>query len=134
MEQRRTLGAEQVLDHRTDEADALRGSRRYDSVLIAAGSPSRWVTAARPGARMALTDGGAWPRSVPASLHARVRSVPVAAGHDSDDLSWLATRIASGDLTPVVGRRYGLGEIRRAHAELGQGATCGARIICHEEC
>jgi len=45
----------------------------------------------------------------------------------------LARRIAAGELVPVVGRRYGAAEVGRAHAELGSGGTCGARIIDHRD-
>lgn len=78
-------------------------------------------------------DGGAWLPSVPAAMRAGVRSVPIAAGHDCDDLTWLARRIATGELVPILGRRYGAAEVGRAHAELGSGETCGARIIDHRD-
>ena len=133
LERCRGLGAEHARDYRGPEAEAMRGSRSYDGVVVAAGSPAAWFGAARRGKTAALTDGGAWLPSVPAAVRAGVRSVPIAAGHDCDDLTWLARRIAAGELVPVVGRRYGVAEVGRAHAELGSGGTCGARIIDHRD-
>ena len=125
------LGADEAYDYRGEEAAQLRASRRYDGMVVAAGRPSGWFTAVRRGGRAALTDGGVWPGSVLRAVRAGVRSIPIAAGLGSGDLRWLARRIAGGDLVPVVGRRYGVGEVDRAHAELGAGPTCGARIIDH---
>ena len=125
------LGADEAYDYRGEEAAQLRASRRYGGMVVAAGRPSDWFTAVRRGGRAALTDGGAWPGSVVRAVRAGVRSIPIAAGHGSGDLRWLARRIVGGDLVPVVGRRYGVGEVGRAHAELGTGPTRGARIIDH---
>lgn len=125
------LGADEAYDYRGEEAAQLRASRRYDGMVVAAGRPSDWFNAVRRGGRAALTDGGAWPGSVVRAVRAGVRSIPIAAGHGSGDLRWLARRIVGGDLVPVVGRRYGVGEVGRAHAELGAGPTRGARIIDH---
>ncbi|MFC2361008.1 MAG: zinc-binding dehydrogenase [Actinomyces dentalis] len=125
------LGADEAYDYRGEEAVQLRASRRYDGMVVAAGRPSDWFTAVRRGGRAALTDGGVWPGSVVRAVRAGVRSIPIAAGHGSGDLRWLARRIAGGDLVPVVGRRYGVGEVGRAHTELGTGPTRGARIIDH---
>ena len=125
------LGADEAYDYRGEEAAQLRASRRYDGMVVAAGRPSDWFTAVRRGGRAALTDGGAWPGSVVRAVRAGVQSIPIAAGHASGDLRWLSRRIAGGDLVPVVGRRYGVGEVGRAHAELGTGPTRGARIIDH---
>ena len=133
LERCRGLGAEHVRDYRSPEAEAMRGSRSYDGVVVAAGSPAAWFGAACRGATAALTDGGSWLPSVPAAVRAGVRSVPIAAGHDCDDLTWLARRIAAGELVPIVGRRYGAAEVGRAHAELGSGGTCCARIIDHRD-
>lgn len=125
------LGADEAYDYRGEEAAQLRASRRYGGMVVAAGRPSDWFNAVRRGGRAALTDGGAWPGSVVRAVRAGVRSIPIAAGHGSGDLRWLARRIVGGDLVPVVGRRYGVGEVGRAHAELGTGPTRGARIIDH---
>lgn len=128
-----TLGAAEAWDHRGTEMSELRASQRYDALVVAAGKPSEWLPAVRRGGRAAITDGGAWPGSIPTALRTGMRSVPVAAGHGSEELTWLARRIARGDLVPVVGRRYGPDGVARAHAELGAGGTCGARIIDHRQ-
>ena len=132
LDQCKDFGAVDVYDYRCAEAERVRGSRRYDGVVVAAGNPAAWFRAARRGAAVVLTDGGAWPRSLPAAARAGARSVPIAAGHDHKDLTWLARRIATGELVPVIGRRYGVQAVFRAHAALGSGGTCGARIIDHQ--
>ncbi|GAB3623608.1 hypothetical protein GCM10027418_16910 [Mariniluteicoccus endophyticus] len=126
------MGASEVFDHRHDTRDVA-GSRRHDGVVVAAGAPADWCAAARPGARVALTDASTWPGSLPAARRAGVRTAAVAAGHDAADLTWLAHRIATRDVPGVVGRRYAPADLARAHAELGQGGTCGARTVDHLE-
>lgn len=127
----RTLGARQVLDHRGDTSD-LQSCGDYDAVIVTAGKPRHWLGAARRGGRAALTDGGTWPSSLIAAMKHQVRSIPVPAGHDAGDLTWLAHRIAAGELDPIVGHRYPSTDIRRAHQELGRPGTLGARLIDHE--
>lgn len=78
---------------------------------------------------MALTDALAWPASIPGALRNRVRTVPVAAGHDSSNLTWLAERIATGDLIPVVHSRFVPSGIRGAFDSLRERGTLGARLI-----
>lgn len=68
LERCRGLGAEHVRDYRSPEAEAMRGSRSYDGVVVAAGSPAAWFGAACRGATAALTDGGSWLPSVPAAM------------------------------------------------------------------
>lgn len=131
LERCRDLGADEVYDYHDAQTESLRHSRRYAGAVVAAGEPSAWFGAVRRGGRAALTDGGAWPLSLPAALRAGVRSRAVAAGHDRDDLTLLAGWIAKGDLSPVVGRRYDAADVRRAHAEFGEGGTCGARLVVH---
>lgn len=126
----RSLGACSVHDHRGDTA-VLQTCGEHDAVVIAAGRPAHWIGAARRGGRAVLTDGGAWPSSLLAATRHRVRAVPVAAGHDAEDLTWLAHRIAAGELEPIVGRRYRHTDVRRAHEELGLPGTVGARMIDH---
>lgn len=127
----RMLGARQVLDHHGDTAE-LQSCGDYDAVIITAGTPRHWLGAVHRGGRAALTDGGTWPSSVIAAMTHRVRTIPVAAGHDAGDLTWLAHRIAAGELEPIVGRRYPCTDIRRAHEELGLPGTRGARLIDHD--
>lgn len=133
LEQCRDLGAGDVYDYRCAEIERVRESRHYDGVVVAAGDPAAWFRAARRGAVAALTDGGAWPRSLPAAARAGVRSVPIAAGHDCKNLTWLARKIAARELVPVIGRRFGVHDAPRAHAALDSGGTCGARIIDHRD-
>ena len=125
-------GAQQVWDHRGDTS-TLSNSGAYDGLVIAAGRPADWMAAVRRGARAAVTDGGAWPGSLPAGLHRRVATRPVAAGHATADLEWLGRHIAGGDLVPVAGTLYAPRTACEAYASLGAGRTAGARLIDHEE-
>lgn len=126
------LGAEQAWDHRSETIRA-RSSRDYDGIVLAAGRPSDWFSALHRRGRMALTDGGAWPGSIPGAFRNHVKAVPVAAGHASSNLAWLAERIATHDLTPVVHSRFAPSDIRSAFDSLTQRGTRGARLIEHPD-
>lgn len=128
----RELGAQQVWDHHSD-ATRQCSRRSYDGIVLAAGRPGDWFGALRRRGRMALTDGGAWPGSIPGAIRNNVRTVPVAAGHASSNLTWLAERIAARDLVPVVGSRYAPSGIRSAFDSLTQAGTLGARLIEHPD-
>lgn len=125
------MGADLVVDHRSQDCTALQQGRRYDGIVLAAGEPASWCGAGVPGARMALTDGSAWPRSLMAARRTGMASRPVAAGHDSRDLTWLAHRIADGELPGVVGATFAPHQAVEAHRALNTPGTCGARVIDH---
>lgn len=123
-------GAQRFWDHRTDTT-IVRNSGAYDGLVIAAGRPTNWIPAARRTGRAAITDGGAWPGSLPRGLRHRVATRPIAAGHATEDLEWLGRHIASGALTPVAGTLHYPHAAHEAFASLGGGRTAGARLIDH---
>ncbi len=126
------LGASKSFDHRSaeDVNQALSGS--YDAVLVAAGDPVLWLSAARRGGRVAYVDADSGLRGAVKARGSGVSTSLITAGNGADDLSWLAAQMASGLLKPVVGQRYAITDIQRAHAELGTLPTCGARVIDHQ--
>ncbi|RLP11558.1 quinone oxidoreductase family protein [Propionibacterium australiense] len=128
----RDLGAQEAWDHR-DDLEEIQSSRGYDGMVAAAGRPAEWLTAVRPGGRTVVVDGGAWPATVAPALRQHVTSLPVAAGHASQDLAWLARAIAARELMPVVGSWHSPKRIRSAYEELDSGNTLGARLIDHSE-
>lgn len=65
LERCRGLGAEHVRDYRSPEAEAMRGSRSYDGVVVAAGSPAAWFGAACRGATAAPGSRRCPPRCAP---------------------------------------------------------------------
>ena len=73
----------------------------------------------------------AWAKALPGWRGRKVTLSPVAAGHSATDLTWLAERVADGQLRPVVGRRYSIDRISDAHCDLGAPGTCGGRLIVH---
>lgn len=125
------LGATKVFDHTTASVDAVRRSGAYDAVVVAAGQGKDWLGASRPGGRVVLTRADGWLRTLPSAIRSSRRILAVAAGHSAADLTWLARRVADGQLTPAVGRTYGVDELARAHREYGHGGTAGARLIRH---
>lgn len=128
----RDLGAQQAWGHRSEAARA-RSRRDYNGIVLAAGRPSDWFGALRRQGRMALTDGGMWPSSISGAIRNHVKALPVAAGHASRNLTWLAERIATGDLSPVVHSRFAPSDIGSAFDSLRQPGTLGARLIEHPD-
>lgn len=126
------LGAQQAWDHRREAAHA-RSRRNYDGIVLAAGRPSDWFSALDRKGRMAITDGGMWPGSIPGAVRNQVKAIPVAAGHASSNLTWLAERIATRELSPVVHSRFAPVDIRSAFDSLTQPGTLGARLIEHPD-
>lgn len=126
------LGADRVWDY-NGAISELQSGREYDGLVLAAGRSSNWTGALRRGGRMALTDGTAWPASIPGAIRSRVRSIPVAAGHASHDLTWLAERISTGDLVAVVDSWFEPSDIHGAIDSLTSPGTLGARLIEHPD-
>ena len=73
-----------------------------------------------------------WFRTLPSAIRNSRRVVAVAAGHSATDLTWLAQRVADGQLQPAVGRTYDIDDLARAHRDHGHGGTAGARLIMHK--
>lgn len=124
LEMVRGLGAEEVLDYAL--GDPAAGRAGYDVVFDAGG----WLTLGqnrrplRPGGIAVLAGAGPHPnlagiagRLVEAQVRSRLdsrRYVSYLANRTPEDLEFLRSMLESGQLRPVIDRRYGLDEIREA--------------------
>lgn len=124
-----SMGAEQVFDHAATHHDGPAAA--YERILVAAGQAAAWFGALKPGGVIACARIDAWVRGLPAAVRRGVGIRSVAAGHASADLTLLAGLVATGELRYHVGRTYPIAELPRAHAELGDGGTRGARLVIH---
>ncbi len=128
----RGLGATRVFDHTTASVDTARRSGSYDAVVVAAGRGKDWLDAARSGGRVVLTRADSWVATIPSAVRSSRCVLGVAAGHSAADLTWLAQRVAEGQLAPTIGKSYDIDDLARAHSEYGHGGTAGARLIRHQ--
>jgi NADPH:quinone reductase-like Zn-dependent oxidoreductase len=138
VEQARSLGADQVIDY-TGE-DFTRGGRRYDVILDVAGSKS-WSRCKRvlnPHATLVMVGGPKGPFLGPLGHIAKVRlaalrgsqkAVFFMAKFNGPDLGVLRELLESGNVKPVVEKRYELGEVADALRYMGEGHAQGKIVI-----
>jgi NADPH:quinone reductase-like Zn-dependent oxidoreductase len=135
----RSLGAEEIIDHGTEDFTNRRDQwnvifdiggngpfgrcRRVltpDGILIAIGGPAgRWLA---PAGRLLEA-------VILSPLTPRRRVVPFVAKGDSDDLALLASLVERGTITPVIDRRYPLHQTAEAVRRLGAGGVQGKVVI-----
>jgi NADPH:quinone reductase-like Zn-dependent oxidoreductase len=137
----RSLGADHVVDYTT--ADFTAGPERYDLIIDNVGnhSLSKMRRVLKPGGRYIMVGGpkGRWIDPLPRALGALVMSrfgtqemrffISKMSGKD---LTTLADLAQAGRVTPVVDRKYGLGEIRAAMAYLETGRARGKVVVTME--
>jgi NADPH:quinone reductase-like Zn-dependent oxidoreductase len=135
----RSLGAHHVVDYTRE--DFTRGERRYDLLLDIAGSRSfsdcRRVLAA--GARVIVMGAPKGTRllgPLPHMLGMRLgavgsgrKTVFFVAKLNSTDLGALSKLLESGQVTPVIDRRHGLGDVAEAFRYLGEGHARGKIVV-----
>jgi NADPH:quinone reductase-like Zn-dependent oxidoreductase len=142
VEQARALGAEHVIDYTRE--DFTRSDARYDLILDVAGSKS-WSRCRRvlnPQARLVIVGGPAGRLLGPlghiasvrlAALFSRQRSSQKAvffiAGWNKPDMEVLRELIESGNVKPVIEKRYELGEVADAIRYIGEGHAQGKLVI-----
>jgi NADPH:quinone reductase-like Zn-dependent oxidoreductase len=135
----RSIGADDVVDYTRD--DFTRSGRRYDLILDVAGSRS-WSEYKRvlgPDSRFVLAGG---PRTNPwigplgrfaqlqlGSIGDRRRPTLFVAKMSRPDLLVLAELIEAGKLTPVIHRRYELGQVAEAFDYIGEGHASGKVVV-----
>jgi len=137
----RSIGADRVIDYTRE--DFTKGEERYDVVLDNVGnhalSDLRRVLA--PGGRYVMVGGpkGRWldpmPRAIGAALLSRVVRQHMGfflARLDPADLSFLGELASAGKLTPVVDRRYTLGDVPEAVRYLEAGHARGKVVVAVE--
>ena len=135
----RSIGAARVIDYTRE--DFTRSDQRYDLMLDTVGSRS-WSDCKRvlaPQATVVVVGGPktnrwlgplghlAWFRLD--SLFDRRRVILFVASLNQKDLAALNELFEAGTVTPVIDRRYDLGEISEALAYLGEGHAGGKVVI-----
>lgn len=139
MELVRSIGADEVLDYTT--TNFTKEADRYDIILDCAATHP--FAAAR---RVLSPDGvyvmvgwpdkGNWISPLTKMLKLMLASVfrsqsmsPVLASANHDDLETLRQLLESGEVTPVIDRRYQLDEATAAMRRLGEGHASGKSVI-----
>jgi NADPH:quinone reductase-like Zn-dependent oxidoreductase len=137
----RSLGADDMVDYTKE--DYTRGSRRFDLIVDLVGnhSPSAHRRALTPTGRLVIVGGGAgdwlgpfWNplKAVVLSLFVDQTLKPMLARIDPDGLATLAEMVASGQVTPVIDRRYPLAEVPAAIRYSEEGRARGKIIVTVE--
>lgn len=139
MELARTLGADEVVDYRTE--DFTRSGERYDLVLDIAGNRS-WRALSRVltrRGRVVIVGAPRGGRLVGplrriigkrlAGMLSRRSAVFFIAKFNRPDLETLAEMAAAGQVTPVIDATYPLAETARAFRHLGDGHAAGKVVV-----
>jgi NADPH:quinone reductase-like Zn-dependent oxidoreductase len=141
LEMVRSIGADEVIDY--TEEDFTEGPVRYDLILDMVGnhSLSKLKGAMTPEGKTVLVGGGGpdsgnWvaplARPVKALLYAPFTTeefLPFLALLNQEDLATLGDLVASGEVTPVIDRRYSLSEVPNAIRYMEEGHTQGKVIV-----
>ncbi len=129
----RSLGADTVLDHRTQ--DFTRVPERYDHIVDISGLSSigalrRLLTP--KGALLVVGGRGGFGRFLGAGLRRRIlrqRTFGIMAGCRVDDLALLGRLAAEGKIKPVIDRAYSLMEAPQAMAKAARHQAKGKLVI-----
>jgi NADPH:quinone reductase-like Zn-dependent oxidoreductase len=138
VDQARSLGADHAIDYTRD--DFTKGSRRYDLVLDIAGSKS-WRQCRRvltSDGRLVIVGGegnpligplghiaATWLAAVPGKRNATF----FVANLNRADLEFLGELLDSGQVKPVIEKRYELAEVPEALRYMGEGHARGKLVI-----
>lgn len=139
VEQARSLGADHVIDY--TQADFTRSGLRYDVILDVAGSKS-WSQCRRvlnPHATLVMVGAakvnrlmgplGHFARVRLAALRGSQKAVFFIAKFNGPDLDALRELLESGNVKPVLEKRYELGEVTEALRYLGEGHAQGKIVV-----
>lgn len=135
MEMVRSIGADHVIDY--TKADVTETGERYDLVLDTAGShPMRAYRRVLTQSGRYVMVGGPTRRFIAALVLGPVVSIlgrrqfsGFSLKPDTDDLRFLIELLESGELTPVIDRRYPLQEVPAAIQYLESGRAAGKVVI-----
>jgi NADPH:quinone reductase-like Zn-dependent oxidoreductase len=138
VEQARSLGAEHVIDYTRD--DLTHGGRRYDVILDVAGTKSwsQWKRVLEPDATLVMVGGpggrmlgplGHIARVKVAALRGSQKAVFFVANFNPTDLGVLRELVESGQVKPVVEKRYDIAESADALRHMGSGHAQGKIVI-----
>jgi len=139
----RSLGADQVIDY--SQEDFTRGSQRYDLIIDTVGthSLSDYRRALNPHGSLVIVgslDKGRWLGALTGTINVWLYSqlyspfvsqklTFIFAELNPDDLGVLRDMMQAGKITPVIDRRYPLGEVPEAIRYLEQGHARGKVVI-----
>jgi NADPH:quinone reductase-like Zn-dependent oxidoreductase len=138
LERARALGAHEVIDYTRE--DFTQSGRRYDVILDVAGSKS-WSQCRRvlnPHATLVMVGGPKGPLLGPlghivrvrlAALRGSQKAVFFVAKWNKPDLVVLRELLDAGKVTPVIDRRYELGDIADALRYMGEGHAQGKIVV-----
>jgi NADPH:quinone reductase-like Zn-dependent oxidoreductase len=138
VDQARSLGADHVIDYTRD--DFTKGSRRYDLMLDIAGSKS-WRQCRRvltSDGRLVIVGGEGNPLIGPlghiaatwlAALPGKRNATFFVANLNRADLEFLGELLDSGQVKPVIEKRYELAEVPEALRYMGEGHARGKLVI-----
>lgn len=126
----RSLGADQVIDYRQQD---FTQSGRYDVIVDTAGTApyARSKVALKDGGRLLLVLGDL-PQALAAPWHnatTRHRIVAGPASERPDDVRTLAALAESGELKPVIDRRYPFDRMVDAHRYVDEGHKAGSVVV-----
>ena len=138
VDQATSLGADHVIDYVSD--DFTKGSRRYDLMLDIAGSKS-WRQCSRvltSDGRLVIVGGEGNPLIGPlghiaatwlAALPGTRKAAFFVANPNRADLELLGELLDSGQVKPVIEKRYELAEVPEALSYMGEGHARGKLVI-----
>ncbi len=138
----RSIGADRVVDY--TQQDFTQGPERYDLIIDTVGthSLSEYRHVLNPQGAMVMVgslDKGRWIGALSGSLRAFLYSrfvgqklIFMLAKLDQKDLVALGDLLQAGKITPVIDRRYPLGEVPEAIRYLEQGHARGKVIVTLE--
>ena len=131
----RSLGADQVVDYRSDEFDQI--DRGFDFVLDAVGKLGirRWRRWLKPRGVFATTDRGPWSQNLLFVLWSKITGsgrvvVPLAKrGSGQAFVNELGDKIEARRFIPVIDRRYPFAAIADAYRYVQTGEKAGVVVI-----
>jgi NADPH:quinone reductase-like Zn-dependent oxidoreductase len=131
----RSLGADQVVDYRSDEFDQI--DRGFDFVLDAVGKLGirRWRRWLKPRGVFATTDRGPWSQNLLFVLWSKITGsgrvvVPLAKrGSGQAFVNELRDKIEARRFIPVIDRRYPFAAIADAYRYVQTGEKAGVVVI-----
>ena len=121
-------GAQRVFDYHDLEPSDMPG--RYDAVVDTAGSDaSAYRGLLGPGGRMAAIAPGAFWDIVKSMLSPGPMIRMVSGKPSVKDLMWLAARVDSGELKPLIAATYPLDRVADAHRDAESLSAAGKRVV-----